>query len=250
MRELFLAAVAAGALLGGPGRGAAQEEARAVVARGVQAYGGEARLARLHCLRVTTRGTVQMAGADTSFAAETSVQLPGRIKNVLHCDLQGRTHTLTQIIDGDRVAVLLDGQAQPVTEPAAAELRELLYAEQVHTLVPLLRDPGYELTLAGEESVNGRPAVGVRVAARGHREIVLYFDRATGLPVKARRRAVDPQTLRPVLQDEYYGDYREKDGLQRPWKVAVTKDGKKFLESEVVAVQYLDKLEDSVFAQP
>lgn len=250
MRNLLLTAVAAGVLLGGPGRGAAQDEARSIVARGVAAYGGEARLARLRCLRLTTRGTVQVAGADTTFAAETSVQLPGRIRNVLHCDLQGKTHTITQMIDGDRVAVVVDGAAQPVKEATAAELRELLYAEQVHTLVPLLRDPGYELTPAGQASVNGRPAFAVRVVARGHRDVVLYFDQPTGLLVKAQRRTVDPQTLKEVLQEEYYGDYREQDGLRRPWQVVVFKDGKKLMDSQVVALQYLDKLDDSVFRQP
>jgi hypothetical protein len=250
MRKLFAAALAAGVLLGGVGPAAAQDEARAVIARAVQAYGGEAKLARLRCLRTTTRGTLQLPGGEAGFAAETSAQLPGRIKNVLHCDLQGRTHTLTQVIDGEQVAVVVDGQAQPVKQQTEAELRELLYAQQVQTLTPLLRDAAYQLTLAGEERVNGRPAVAVQVAARGHRDVVLSFDQATGLLVKARRRTVDQATAREVLQEEEYGDYRDRDGLLRPVKVVVFKDGRKFMEAEVVTIKYLEKLDDSVFALP
>jgi hypothetical protein len=250
MRKLFLAAVAAGLMLTGPGRAAAQDNARAIVARAVQAYGGEARLARLRCARLTTRGTLQLAGAPAGFAAETSVELPGRIKNVLHCELQGQTHTVSQVIDGERVAVVVDGEVQKVKEQAEAELRELLYAEQVQTLLPLLRDPSYRLTPAGEEEVNRRPAVGIHVASPGHKDMTLHFDRETGLLVKARRRSLDPATLKDVLQEEYYGDYRATDGLQRPWKVVVFKDGRKFMEGEVVTIKYLDKLDDSLFAQP
>src|SRR5690348_8751043 len=143
MRPLVLAALAAGLVLAAAARARAQEDPRAVVARAVAAYGGADRLARLRCLRVTTRGTVRLAGADAPFAAETTVELPGRLRNVLHADLQGRTHTVTQVIDGERVAVLVDDRTQPVKEALAAELRELLYAEQVHTLTPLLRDPAY-----------------------------------------------------------------------------------------------------------
>jgi hypothetical protein len=250
MRKLFLVVAAAGLVLGGFGRARSQEDARAVIVRAVQAYGGEARLARLRCARITTKGTLQLAGAPAGFAAETSAQLPGRLKNVLHCDLQGQTHTVAQVIDGDRVAVVVDGQEQTLKPQAAAELRELLYAEQVHTLIPLLREPAYQLTLAGAETVNGRPTVGVRVTSPGHKEVVLQFDQAAGLLVKAQRRTLDPETLKDVLQEEFYGDYRETDGVQRPWKVVVFKDGKKFMEGEVVTIKYLDKLDDSLFAEP
>src|ERR1700751_4644734 len=123
MRQLVLAALAAGLLLGPAGRARAQEDPRAVIARAVQAYGG----------------------ADAPFAAETTVELPGRMRNVLHADIQGHTHTVTQVIDGERLAVLVDDRAQAVKEAVAAELRELLYAQQVHTLTPLLRDPAYRL---------------------------------------------------------------------------------------------------------
>jgi hypothetical protein len=250
MRKSCLAAAVAVLLLGVCGRVGAQDDARAVIARAVQAYGGEARLARLRCGRITTKGTLHLPGAPSGFAAETAAELPSRIRNVLHCDLQGQTHTVTQVIDGDRVAVVVDGQSQALKDEAAAELRELLYAEQVHTLTPLLRDPVYQLALAGEEEINGRPSVGVRVTARGHREVVLHFDRATGLLVRARRSTLDPGTLKNVLQEEYYGDYRATDGLQRPWKVVVFKDGKKFMDAEVVTIKYLDKLDDSLFAPP
>jgi hypothetical protein len=248
MRSLLLSALAAGLLLGPAARARAQEDPRAVIARAVAAYGGADRLARLRCLRVTTQGTVRLAGADAPFAAETTVQLPGRMKNVLHADLQGQPHTVTQVIDGDRVAVLVDDRAQPVKEAVAAELRELLYAEQVHTLTPLLRDPAYRLSLAGEGPVDGRPAAAVRVASAGHKDVVLWFDRGTGLLVKAERRTPDADTPRDVSQEEYFSDYRESDGLLRPRKVVVYKDGKKFMEGEVVAIKYLDTVDESSFA--
>jgi hypothetical protein len=185
-----------------------------------------------------------------TFLGETTAQMPGQIKNVMEFDYQGKKHTLVQVIDGDKVAITLDGQAQPLREALIAELKELTYAERVNTLLPLLHDASHELVLVGETTVNDKPAQAVRVRGREHRDIVLHFDKASGLLVKAERRTLDPATLKEVPQEEYYGAYKEVDGLRRAMQVTVFKDGKKFLEGEITEVRYLDRLDPSVFAQP
>ena len=55
--------------------------------------------------------------------------------------------------------------------------QQRIYLSQV---LPLT-DKTYPLTGAGEAKVNDRPAVGVKVTARGHRDVTLYFDKESGL---------------------------------------------------------------------
>ncbi len=250
MRRFVPLAVAAALACGVVRLAAAQEDPRAVVARAVQVLGGEEKLARLKAVRIKTSGTVEINGAAAPFTGETTAELPGHIKNILTCDVKGQKHTLAQLITPERVVVRVDDKDQEIKDLAALEMRELLYAEQVNTLVPLLRDPRFELKLVGQGKIKDRTATAVRVTAEGHKPIVLYFDQATGLLAKALRPTVEPVTGREVVQEEFYGDYRTVEGLQRPMKVVVLKDGKPFLDGTVTEVKYPGKFDDGTFTLP
>jgi hypothetical protein len=248
MRRSAWVVVLAGLLLAqSAARAQSEEEARAVIAKAVQAHGGEEKLTRLRAVGTRTLGTMYVNNDSVPFTAETTVQVPGQVKNVLECELQGKKRRIVQVINGDRVMRSVDGQAQPLPEEVVAEMHELLHAQRIQTLVPLLRDSTYRLTLLGAGQVNDRPAWGVRVAAAGHRDVVLHFDRATGLLVEAERHTLDPGTLKEVAQAEYFSDYREVEGLRRPMKVCVFRGGKRFLDGEVTDVRFYDHLADSVF---
>lgn len=249
MHRLVPGAVVA-LLLGLAPHAGAQDDARDVIARAVEASGGTAKLARLRAVRIKTSGTLQINGSGVPFTGETNAQLPGQIKNVLTCDLKGQKHTLAQVITRERVAVRVDDKEQPVKDQTAQEMRELLYAEQVNTLLPLLLDPSFELKLVGRGRIRDRPALALRVTSAGHKPIVLFFDEATWLLAKAQRQTVEPATGREVVQEEFYGDYRSVEGLLRPMKVVVLKDGKPFLDGAVTEVKYLEKLDDGVFTLP
>jgi len=94
------------ALLGLAPCARAQSTARAVIEKAVQAHGGVEQLAKLKALRIKSKGTAALLpGADpVAFTGETTAQMPGQIKNVMEFDLQGKKHTLVQVIDGDKVA--------------------------------------------------------------------------------------------------------------------------------------------------
>ena len=124
-----------------------------------------------------------------------------------------------------------------------------LHAENVQTLVPLLRDKAYRLHALGEMKVGGRPAVGVRVESRGHKDVNLYFDKKTGLLAKVERRALD-DAGKEVTEESFCSGYKDVGGVKLPMKVVVQHDGKKFLEMEFSEYRFLDKLDDSEFARP
>jgi hypothetical protein len=232
----------------GAGRAAAQEEPRVVVERAIQAHGGGERLSRARAGQSRSRGTIHLQSG-IEFTAESYTQLPDRFKNVMQFSAMNASYVQTQVLDGDKAWLHVNGRTQELDARAVAEMKENLYAERVAGLI-VLRETGYELTSLPEVVVNGRLAVGVKVASAGHREVALYFDKASGLLVKAVSRLHDPAGGRDVSQEKTYSSYKELDGILRPTRVAVVRDGQPYLDIEVLEHKTVDKFPESVFALP
>ena len=228
----------------------AQADPRAIVARAIAAHGGEAKLGQLNAEQAKTRGTVHLDGKTIPFTAETFVQLPSQFKNVMTYELQGKKGSLTQVLDGDKGWLSFDGNTKPLEEPLLSETRETMYAQRIARLLSLLKDKDIRLAGLPEVKVNDQPAVGVKVSTNGHKEISLYFDKASGLLVKIERRALNSEPKKEVRQEEFFSDFKEVNGVKRPMKIMVLQDGVKFLEGEMTEVKPTEKLPENIFAKP
>jgi len=114
--------------------------------------------------------------------------------------------------------------------------------------VPVLKDKKYEVTLFGEAKVEEKPAVGVRVSAKGQKDITLFFDTKTGLLAKIEHRTVEAGTGAEVNEERIILEYgKDKDGIPIPKKVLVKHDGKTFIEAESTEFAYVEKIDDSEF---
>jgi hypothetical protein len=252
MRSPRLAAYALAVVLGGASAAPAQEDAaRAILERAIKAHGGEERLARVRTDRVKTHGTLFVLKRGVPFTAETTVQLPGQLKNVIELsEPDGKKRTVAHLISGDKVAVLIDGRPEKNIEPAAlAEIRDTLLLERVVRLVPLLRDRTFDLAPLEPIRVNDRPAIGIKVTGPKRRELRLYFDKEMGFLVKIEHLLGDGNG-KPVREERYFGNFKDVDGCIRPFKVMAFRDGKKILEAEVTEIQHLARLDDSEFTPP
>ena len=101
-------------------------------------------------------------------------------------------------------------------------------------LTNLLTDKSLQLTLLGESKVENRPAVGVKAASKGHRDIDLFFDKESGLLAKIQSRKNDLQTMQEVDEERIIKEYQDIDGQKTPKKVLINHDGKKYLELDVL----------------
>jgi hypothetical protein len=233
-----------------PGMGRAQDAARDVIAQAIQAHGGEERLARNRADKVKFKGTLFVQEkAGVPFVADLTVQMPSQFKMVMETNPGGDRHTIVQVLNGDKVTVLVDGKTEKPAPTALAELRDMAEGDRVVRLVPLLRDRTYELARVDDAKVNDRPAAVVRVTGRGHKEFVLYFDNETALLVKIEHK-LDDGSGKQVLHERYFGDFREVGGYKRPFKVIALRNGRKLMEAAVADVKYYDKLPDSEFTKP
>ena len=77
----------------------------------------------------------------------------------------------------------------------------------------------------------------------------MFFDQRSGLLVKTEH-ALDGPAGKDVLQEAYYGDYRDVNGYRRPGKVIVFRDGKKVMEVELIEAQHCDRIDPVEFTRP
>ena len=111
-----------------------------------------------------------------------------------------------------------------------------------------LKDKGYELSLIGEDKVEGKEVVGIRVTKKRQKDVSLFFDKKTGMLAKVEHRTVATRSAMEVNEERIILEYgKNKDGIPMPKKVVVKHDGKQFLEAEVTEMKCLEKLDDSEF---
>jgi hypothetical protein len=227
----------------------AQDDPRAIVDRAVKAHGGRDVLTKVKAEEVKAKGTLFFEGVSVPYTVETVVVLPNQFRNVMKVTVLGEESTQVMVLNGDKAWVTLNGQSQPVSEKARAEMEETKYADQVTMMTPLLDDKKFQLSALGEKKVQNRPVVGVKVSATGHRDIELYFDKETGLLAKVKRMALNPNMVAAV-QEEYWSDFKDTAGVKRPRKVQVYQDGKLFMEGDLTDVKYPDQVDKSLFEKP
>jgi hypothetical protein len=229
----------------------AQETPRALIERAIASHGGAERLGRLSAEKVKLQGKVVAPGKDlVSFTADSTLQLPDRFKYVAKLtESAGKSHTIVQIVDGDKVAVVLDDQPQKLPAATLEELKATIDLQRASRLVTLLTDPDYKLTALSPEKVNNRTALGVKVSVKGRRDIRLYFDHETGLLVKTEHTREDGSG-KESLQEEFYGDFKDFGGFRRWTRIMVFREGKKLMEAEVLDIRYFDKIDDTEFTKP
>jgi hypothetical protein len=227
----------------------AQESPNAIIERAIAAHGGQQRLARVRADRVRLSGTLHVGASAVPFSNETTVQLPDHFKSVVRLTLGERTQVVVHLLDGERAAILVDGQAQPVSSSHLAQLRQTLQLDHALRLVPLLTDPAFSLSLLGDTEINERPAVGVRVLGHGQRDVRLFFDRQTGLLVKTEQ-LLDGAGGKDVRHEAYYSKYRDVGGYLRAGKVVAYRDGRKVMEAELLSAQPLEQIDPGEFSRP
>jgi RNA polymerase sigma factor (sigma-70 family) len=225
-------------------------QVRAVIDKAIKAQGGAQNLAKQKIVRQKGTGRRFMEDSpDTlAFSWEQVTQQPDRLKNIQEMESDGQKMSMTMVLKGDRAWVSMSGQINDMDKEMTAGVKEDLYADRVSSLLPL-SGREYRLSLLAEVTLSGRPAVGVKVAAKGHRDIKLYFDRDSGLLVKREQRLTLP-TGGEVTQEEFFSDYKETDGLKVYRKQVTFLDGKKIAEMNTTEIRFLDKISDKEFDRP
>jgi hypothetical protein len=227
-------------------------DAKALVQKALKACGGEDKLSKVKAMTMKSKGTYYGMGDGIAYTETTSWQFPDKVRAEIKAEVNGEKFTLIEVFNADKAWESTNGKTEELTKDALAESKESMYLHKVAMLYPLL-DKGYTLTPIGEVKVGDKPAVGVKVAHKDHRDINLLFDKKTSLLIKTETQVkdlTDKDKPKEVTQESFFDDYKDVDGIPEPHKMTIKRDGKKFVEAEMTEIKIVDKLEDKLFEKP
>lgn len=212
-----------------------------IVARAIDATGGEAKLAKANARTWTSNGTFYGGGDSREFTARYSANYPKQYK----LEIEG---FFSMVVNGDKGWTKSQNGTQELPADRLADQKEEMWVSSLSKLLPL-KDKDVKLTSAGEKVVDGRPAVGIHVARTGQRDVKLYFDKENGLLVRVENQA-KTRDGQLVSQETTYSNFKDVDGIKLATKTVIKRDGSQYIESTLSEQKVLEKLDDSVFGQP
>lgn len=249
MRKLLRAWLVIGLLLGLAQSVPAQGEPRAIIDKAIKAQGGEDKIAKCKAVQTKAKGRLEIMGG-LPFTSEDTAQLSGQMKEITDVEVNGKKITIITVFNGSKGWISASGQTMDMDDKVIEAMKENVYHFRVQLLVDL-KDQKYRLASLGEIGVDGRPALGVKVSSKGHKDVNLYFDKENGLLVKIEYRTMDLTSGTEVNEETIASDYQEMDGYKVAKKILTKRDGKKYLEAELIDFKLLDKeFDKSEFAKP
>lgn len=222
--------------------------ARAVVDRALKSQGGEKQIAQFRARQEKVKGTL-FAGKELPFVQEITFQYPNQIRELIQFEANDRQIKMLTVLNGDDGWMRIDDKTEKLDDNKTSVFKEAAHLARLTNLHGL-NDPQIQLSAVAETKVDGKPAAGVKVSAKGCGDVSLYFDKETGLLVKAERQAKDFNDGKPYREDSFFSGWKEINGVKTPTKVVVFRDGNKYIEQEATEVKLLDKVDEAAFAKP
>ena len=125
----------------------------------------------------------------------------------------------------------------------------MMYLQWIPTVLLPLKDKEFKIEAHGEEQVEGKPAIALRVTAPDKKDFTIYFDKSTGLPVKQVAKVIG-FTGEEFTQDTIFGNYKDFDGIKKATKIESRRDGEKFVQYEISEFKALEKTDAGAFKEP
>ena len=89
----------------------------------------------------------------------------------------------------------------------------------------------------------------LKVTSPDGKDFQLFFDKASGLPVRVVAKVLDYQG-NEYTQETTFGEYKSAGGIQHPTKITSRRDGEKYVDVQVGEFKTLEKVDPGSFEQP
>jgi hypothetical protein len=225
-----------------------QADAKAIIDKALKAMGGADKVAKFKAGSWKAKATGEEGGNKITLTTEATWQGLDKIRVDADAEFNGMTKKALFVINGDKGWMKHDEMVRDAPEGELPVIKEAFYALRMPHLLPGLKDKAFTLSPLGETKVNDKPAVGITVAHKDHKDVSVHFDKETGLPVKSEVRVTNPGGKEFAI--EYvYSDFKETDGVKHPMKITIKADREEVVV-EVNEIKAKDKVEESEFAKP
>lgn len=196
-------------------------------------------------------GVVDVAGLKIEYAADFYFRPPDGLRFDMTAEVMGEKFKISSGITADKVWESTDGKIQDVTGEKKEYSQSMAYQLWVTTLAPLNRDKAFKLSSVVGKKVNDKPTHGVLVERKDKPVVTLYFDKESGLLAMTEMNVKDEfQGWKEVLEEVYYEDWKDVDGIKEFGKMRVIRDGKTFIVSKPSAMKFTEKLDAKLFEKP
>lgn len=222
----------------------ADEEAKRIIEKAIGARGGKESIAKRLCCRMQFKQAFYDEDEKVDVLTDYWSDFPGKAKAVN----TSKPNNLTTIgvLNGKQAWTrsLARNVTRDWTEEELSEVEENTYLTKVSLFFPLVEEQGFALSALGEQIINKKKVVGVKVASENHPPVLLYFDRDTCLLVKVVKK------VRSDTFEEYHHDYKKYHGFIIARKSTMYKDGKKIREFELLDFEPLKSIDPKMFDKP
>jgi hypothetical protein len=218
----------------------------ALIDKGIKSAGGLDKLAKF------TAGSCKITGKAVQnevYSLDGFVQGLDQLKVDGDMERDGMQQKLTMVLSGDEAWAMLQGRVREAPKEAVAGLKEVIRVfRYVHVLTPL-KDKDVTLSPLGEVNINGQDAVALKVACKDQKDVHLFLDKATGLPLRAEFKIINNLQAEETVEFTF-SDYKEFNSRKHFTKVELKLEGRAIMEAELSDFRWLDMLEAGVFERP
>ena len=223
----------------------------AILDKAIKALGGEEKLKKAEAISWKTKGTINLGGNENEIKVHATAVGLDHYRQEFEGEFNGESRKFLIVLNGDKGWRKFGEEAMAMDDDGIANQKRGTYLLVLPmTLVPL-KGKEFKLEAAGEEKVDGKPAVGIRVTGPDQKDFTLYFDKESGLPVKEVAKVAGFQGDEQS-QETTYKDYKEFEGIKKATKVESKRDGEDFIKSEITEFKVLDKdkVDPKTFSEP
>ncbi len=222
---------------------------KSIIDKGIKALGGEEKLGKSGGYSQKAKGTITFNGNDNEIKTHTTVQGLDHYRGEFEGEFNGDPIKGVTVVNGDKGwRKFNDDLRELEADGIANEKRTIYLAVLPATLVPL-KGKEFKLEAAGEEKIDDKPAIAIKVTGTDGKDFKLYFDKESGLPVKLIAKVIGFDQ-NEFTQETTYSNYKDFDGTKKATKISAKRDGEKFIEQEVTEFKIIDKVPADTFAEP
>ena len=255
MRTFGLGIVVTGLLLV-TGAARAQDEQAAVrdiLDKATRALGGADKAAKFSDVTCKAKASFSEGGTDITISADLSLQGFDRMRMDVSVTAGGQNNMLLMVVNGDKAWGKSPNQekAEEAPKGVAPLLQHLMLAMRAaNHPTALAAAKGFTLAPGGEAKVNDATATILRLSRKDFAEIVLYYDKKTGLPLKSETRAKEPDSGQEKSFEFHFSEFKDAGGAKHFHRVKLVADGKDLADVEFSDFKVGEKFEASTFEKP
>jgi hypothetical protein len=223
-------------------------EAIQLIARALQALGGDEKTLALPARQGKAMGKAYRFGVPVPCTAEYAFHFPDRWNVRFTLDLTGLKLLSTIVYDKGQAWERLGNDLKEKTKEQAAEIGHFVYYVWLHQLTPL-KGPEFTLEALGESKIEETAVRGVKVSCKGRRDTRLFFDAKTHHLIASETTTRD-EAGKEVPFATRVGGYVKVDGVGYYTTIKVSRDGKPHYEETLTEQKRLPTLPDTLFNKP